>query len=97
MHKGFNASFWLPRNLANQARTRDTMLVKSRKMTGSIQHPAVETRGQRGKDERLPNTLANGPVSKAYQRFIWLLRIDSISNTFMIGGKEYRVFARLAG
>jgi hypothetical protein len=39
--KKLNASFWLPRNLANrmdrQARTHDTMLVKSREMTGSIQ------------------------------------------------------------
>ncbi len=51
-----SSSFWFPRNLSNpmerQARTGDTLLVKSREMT------AVVARRRRGKDDRKLNILA---------------------------------------
>jgi hypothetical protein len=58
-----SSSFWLPRNLSNhmdrQARIRDTVLVKSREITGKSQKkPCRSGWGRRGKDDIKQNTLA---------------------------------------
>ncbi len=54
--------FSVPRNLSNhmvrQARNGDTLLAKSREMTGRTQNTAVVTGGRTGKDDRKQNTLA---------------------------------------
>jgi hypothetical protein len=41
-----------------QVRTRDTVLVRGKEMTGRSQTPAVVAGGGRGKDDRKLNTLA---------------------------------------
>jgi hypothetical protein len=38
--------------MIRQARTGDTVLAKSREMTGRAQYPAVVAGGRRGKDDR---------------------------------------------
>ncbi len=57
-----SSSFWVPRNLSHhmdrQARTGDTVFVKSREMTGRKPNTAVVAGGRRVEDDRNPSTLA---------------------------------------
>ncbi len=82
------SSFWLPRNLSyhmgRQARTGDTMSVKTREMTGRAQTLPWWLGGRRGKDDRKQNTFA--PLPK---RFLCVL-LKRIGRAFR---KLLRVFA----